>query len=164
MKASELRIGNWVKIKDEIFEEGYLTGYDVYTTNEFQITGFNDGSSMKDCKVICFYEIPGKLFGGTIHSGCRDLDIDPIPLTEEWLLKFGFEKIENFGVYSNIFGLNGFMVSLADYTNIHVDWADDGVGFHSIRCYEELFVNQLQNLYFALTGEELKLKEDESIK
>jgi len=47
MRASELRIGNWVKIKDEIFEDGWETGYDIYKTNEFQITGFNDGSAMK---------------------------------------------------------------------------------------------------------------------
>ena len=148
MKANELRIGNWVKIKDEIFEEGYLTGYDIYTTNEFQITGFNDGSSMKDCKVICFYEIPGKLFGGTIHSGCRDLDIEPIPLTEEWLLKFGFEK-----------------------TSLHY-LKKDGIIIQSEDNYFECFLgsivvklqwlHQLQNLYFALTGEELKIKEDEN--
>jgi len=147
MKANELRIGNWVKIKDEIFEEGYLTGYDIYTTNEFQITGFNDGSSMKDCKVICFYEIPGKLFGGTIHSGCRDLDIDPIPLTEEWLLKFGFVKHKTTDIYPT-------------FAKQMFNWNDGilyiiGYGFMN----HIKHVHQLQNLYFALTGEELVVKE-----
>jgi hypothetical protein len=104
------------------------------------------------------------------HLGCVVVDLEEtqdtiedyertkgIPLTEEWLLKFGFEKIEDFGVYSNIWHFKGVMVSLGNYINVHVDWADDGVGFHSIRCYEELFIHQLQNLYFALTGEELIL-------
>jgi hypothetical protein len=150
MKASELRIGNWVKIKDEIFEEGYLTGYDIYTTNEFQITGFNDGSSMKDCKVICFYEIPGKLFGGTIHSGCRDLDIDPIPLTEEWLLKFGFElDIEDDG-YSK----GKYKVSVSDEGCIFFIYDS----YYPIEICEFKHTHQLQNLYFALTGEELEIK------
>jgi len=150
MKANELRIGNWVKIKDEIFEEGYLTGYDIYTTNEFQITGFNDGSSMKDCKVICFYEIPGKLFGGTIHSGCRDLDIDPIPLTEEWLLKFGFENLSLTPKFDG------------SKCNFTFYWEVDEIVLREN--YEDIFitrisyVHQLQNLYFALTGEELEIK------
>ena len=51
------------------------------------------------------------------------------------------------------------MVSLGEYVNIHVDWAYDGdSGYHSIRCYEELDVHVLQNLYFALMGEDLTFK------
>lgn len=153
MKANELRIGNWVKIKDKIFEDGWETGYDIYKTNEFQITGFNDGSSMKGCKVICFYEIPGKAFGGFIHSGCRDIDIDPIRLTEEWLEKFSFEFDQDYGMF-------GF------FNKHHVVYkCDDGsFEFHPFctndkDCHIKLeYVHQLQNLCFALTGEELTLK------
>lgn len=77
-------------------------------------------------------------------------------ITEEILLKFGFEKRKDFDVYTNVWELGGFMVSLGEYINIHVDWADDGDdNYHSIVGYEELRVHTLQNLYFALTRKEL---------
>lgn len=72
-------------------------------------------------------------------------DLLPIPLTEEWLLKFGFEqnklsaKHNSFIWYENHIGIKGLL----------------GV----VKPYECKHVHQLQNLYFALTGEELKLKE-----
>lgn len=72
-------------------------------------------------------------------------DFEPIPLTEEWLKRFGFEK---------------------DAT----DWWYIGESIGLKRYNDETFkayvpnvdvkhVHQLQNLYFALTGEELELKE-----
>lgn len=162
MKASELRIGNWVKIKDKIFEDGWDIGYDIYKTNEFQITGFNDGSSMKDCKVICFYEIPSKMFGGFIHSGCRDIDIDPIPLTEEWLEKLGF----TLGGYNMLFwyheklkGLDFAGINWADAEYPEYQFLNYGIG---TEIYQVYYVHQLQNLYFALTGEELILTKNET--
>jgi len=69
-------------------------------------------------------------------------DLDPIPLTEEWLLKFGFSKNENRNVFEN-------QVMLI-YKQDGVFWFDlisDSV------CIEN--VHQLQNLYFALKGKEL---------
>lgn len=78
-------------------------------------------------------------------------EINPIPLTEDWLLRFGFEKKEtNFG-YSketeegNIF-INNYFVFNFD-------------GFNIAMSTELKSVHQLQNLFFALTGEELKLSE-----
>jgi len=158
MKANELRIGNWVKIKDKIFEDGWETGYDIYKTNEFQITGFNDGSSMKGCKVICFYEIPSKMFGGFIHSGCRDIDIDPIPLSEEWLLKFGFKK-ENDSFYYG----NGWLDVSIPTVHYSFDIWRGNENYPTTSDWSEIpisvdYVHQLQNLYFALTGEELVVK------
>jgi len=32
------------------------------------------------------------MLGGRTHSGSRDIDCEPIPLTEEWLVSFGFES------------------------------------------------------------------------
>jgi hypothetical protein len=146
MKASELRIGNWVKINDGYFEDGKEIGYDLYKTNEFQIMGFNDGSFTEGCKVICFYEIPSEI-GGLVHGGCRDLDIDPIPLTEEWLLKFGFTEHKTTDIYPT-------------FAKQMFNWNDGilyiiGYGFMNHIKY----VHQLQNLYFALTEEELKIKD-----
>jgi hypothetical protein len=67
---------------------------------------------------------------------------EPILLTDEWLKRFGFTKDEKY--YSK----ESFDVDL-----------DEWFGFHKmvISCPLK-YVHQLQNLYFALTGEELTLK------
>lgn len=76
-----------------------------------------------------------------------------IPLTEEWLLKFGFEEYEFedeiFGYVLNDFGyVNEFQFMI----RIFID-------FEGILIQKPIkFVHQLQNLYFALTGEELTIK------
>jgi hypothetical protein len=75
-----------------------------------------------------------------------------IPLTEEWLLKFGFEKNNN-----NQFILMEGSVDILFNKDLN-GWTCDGINF-SINMTEH--VHQLQNLYFALTGKELKLKKDE---
>jgi len=72
----------------------------------------------------------------------------PIPLTEEWLLKFGFEKIgRNFTTKDNFV----IWLSLSSET---YQFRLHGYG----KDIEIKFVHQLQNLYYALTNEELKLK------
>ena len=133
MKTSELRLGNLVQY---------------------------GGTTAKVCQIeksFFYCETDGNdFFTRDGESGAK-----PILLTEEWLLKFGFGKIKDFDVYTNVWEFKGFMVSLGDYINIHVDWVDDGVdNYHSIIGYEELYVHTLQNLYFALTGEELTFKSE----
>jgi hypothetical protein len=132
MRAAELRLGNLIYVKCIAKECGY---------DEFEA---------QECNI---YNIKGVL------EGNEDFLYKPIRLTEEWLIKFGFTKIENFDVYENVWGLKGFMVSLDDdYINVFVDWADEvGHGYHSIVCYEELFVHTFQNLHFSLTLNELTL-------
>ena len=75
----------------------------------------------------------------------------PIPLTEEWLLKFGFEKKQG-GLESVYFILAG--KCLLEYNLTH-KFADI-VRKVNLDLFIELeYVHSLQNLYFALTGEEL---------
>jgi len=72
----------------------------------------------------------------------------PIPLNEEWLVKFGFEKDKSafiygyYALYNNEIYWSGGVYSACD----------------SISNIEIKYVHQLQNLIFALTGEELTLK------
>ena len=80
---------------------------------------------------------------------------EPIPLTEEWLLKFGFEEVE----YKN--SVNGWVIDskiwfeVSKFNYNHFMWSDD-----SRDIFTELkHVNQLQNLYHALTGNELTINE-----
>ncbi len=92
--------------------------------------------------------------------------VKPIPLTEEWLLKFGFEIIDTYfneGLTVNTYGIN-----ITDCNNdeklICCDWdMTFSIGdYNEDDCYvmnnDIQYVHQLQNLYFALTGEELKIK------
>ena len=69
----------------------------------------------------------------------------PIPLTEKWLLDFGFENKEENWEKSDS-NLWDFLIIL-DYESF----------MYSYSKLEIKHVHQLQNLYFALTGEELTL-------
>ena len=71
----------------------------------------------------------------------------PIPLTEEWFLKLGFHKYK--GDNSDCF-LNDFETSCNRELFF---WK--GTYIQNIK-----YVHQLQNIYFALTGEELTFKSE----
>jgi len=124
IKASDLRIGNliWDSEENKYFEVEQLKKY--------------VGS-----EIWVFYR------NGSIK--CKE--VEPIPLTEEWLLKFGFEKNSYWYKDDNlirfVFDDNGWLhCSIGDN--------DKGILYNKIK-----FVHQLQNLYFALNNEELKFKE-----
>jgi len=87
-------------------------------------------------------------------------DIKPIPLTEELLLKCGFERIfENSNLFLNI------------TNDIYFYWYNDKLNGCVINHYmdsdnqlseltfdlEILHLHQLQNIFFALTNQELKI-------
>lgn len=86
---------------------------------------------------------------------------EPIPLTEEWLKRFGFEKFENSSICCTFH--KGFNEVTHDYL-FQVTWMKkrdgtlDDVFYRNARHKIE-YVHQLQNLYHALTGEELETKE-----
>lgn len=123
MEASELRLGNWVQIKCVSKDPLVVDIWDNQEFNEFNMKSlmFND----------------------------PDFEYKPIPLTEEWLLKFGFKKLSHY--YFN----DDNYFSLIDYKNKINYVLDDDRGD-----YMELkHVHQLQNLYFALTNTELTTHE-----
>ncbi len=153
MKAQELRIGNL------IYARTTLHSWDAICS----ITGLNHKGIY--VKYGNGYIIPIK--------------INPIPLSEEWLLKFGFEKCLFFrdDVYSNeentahnSYRIDGYDcdILLKDPINsLERQIArNDTVGGHGFDVHAEFkennchianinYVHQLQNLYFALTGKEL---------
>jgi hypothetical protein len=74
-----------------------------------------------------------------------------IPLTEEWLLKFGFElDIEDDGYQKG-----KYKVSVSDEGCLFFI----NIGYYPEEIAEFKYVHQLQNLYFALAGEEIVVKE-----
>ena len=85
-------------------------------------------------------------------ESCSINDCQPIPLTEEWLLKFGFVD------------KNYTLELKAKRKTIVFNWFSKVVstgkrsGYYSRKYRHIKYVHQLQNLYFALTGEELEVK------
>jgi hypothetical protein len=78
-------------------------------------------------------------------------DIQPIPLTEEWLMKLGFIKKNGYGfIKKDLFGNLFYSVETKEHFIFQ---------YHELRIKIE-YVHQLQNLYFALTGEELIFKSE----
>jgi len=110
MKASELRIGNYIEVNGEIRQ---VTSGIIVTI---------DTISKPDTK--------------------------PIPLTEEWLLKFGFDE-------KGIGYAKGFIYLWHYDDGIFLELVSDSNSHNTPLKY----VHQLQNLYFALTGEELTIKD-----
>jgi len=121
MKSTELRIGNYVNVPNN-------------KQFPFRIDAF-EYCSEKFIKVAQEVRINGTEVHPLTWYG---KDLEPIPLTEEWLLKFGFKKLggyymlNEFTFNEGTFLWNNFCIS----TSIQ-------------------HVHSLQNLYFALTGDEL---------
>ena len=83
-------------------------------------------------------------------------EIYPIPLSEEWMLKFGFEKEEVDApaiATWNEWWLDGFEISSRG-----TEGGSENQFYYGVVTREVKYVHQLQNIYFALTGEELTLK------
>jgi hypothetical protein len=128
MKATELRIGNYV-LRSGHIEKVYQirnSGVDFYR-----------GQNKKSIITQSY-----------TYSG-----IEPIPLTEEWLLKFGFkyyslpsENNVKRGYYTMKYG-STFKIIISNKK------------YYFLNFRKEIeYAHQLQNLYFALTGEELTIK------
>jgi hypothetical protein len=132
MKASELRIGNLVDLGNRIAK--------VIEIGQLA------------CVVVDLEETQD-----TIEDYERT---NPIPITEEWLLNFGFEdkktcfNLSRKEILGHDFG--DFAVSKYDDTQMKVWRGHKYIGV----CHVQ-YVHQLQNLYFALTGEELTLKSEQ---
>ena len=91
-----------------------------------------------------------------ILSAANGMFFQPIPLTEERLLKFGFKNTDNEIDYSDFVkshvSINGCGSDKQEPFSfvLYINYRE-----HKI---EIKYVHQLQNLYFALTGEELQLQ------
>ena len=87
----------------------------------------------------------------------------PIPLTEEWLLKFGFEEIvfdseeTGYGVEYEISISHGSKMVVYDDMSFGIENNELDTHWLSLDFDKFSGVHQLQNLYFALTGEELEI-------
>ena len=88
------------------------------------------------------------------ESTTEQLWCKPIPLTEEWLLKFGLQS-------NKWFCENSFCIVEDKTEDTHYGWSmkvQNASRTKEIEFSYFKYVHQLQNLYFALTGEELTFK------
>jgi len=101
-----------------------------------------------------------KISGGLVVVQYIPLDIDmdnygSVKLTEEWLLKAGFEHILNEHTNADFWQIkrkkNDYRPHITIYKNRITVGNNTGVKYFND-------VHSLQNLYFALSGEELTIK------
>jgi len=130
---NELRIGNWLKI---------------------------NGRTQQVVDCMC------DSVNTKFHQGIPFDMIEPIPLTEDWLFKLGFEfdskdSFTDIMYYekkydSKLNKISGEITISVDSCGL-VQLSDNNIKWVDI-CKIK-YVHQLQNLYFALTGEELEVKQ-----
>lgn len=133
MKVQELRVGNLINHKErgQITVRSLEADFPEFTEGEMAINGFPES------------------------------ELNPIPLTEEWLLKFGFgfEKHPVYHFVSPDGRWYTYFVNRGYNPPGSEEFAFDKMtGGGEITLAFIKHVHQLQNLYFALTGEELTIK------
>jgi hypothetical protein len=134
MDAKELRHGNWVHHNDNWSNQN-----EDEKAHNFQWDAESHWYWIGEC--------------------CLNLekDIEPIPLTEEWLEKLGF--VSKYKSCHDRWSLNGFALDQAP------DEDDLGASIPAKQEFsydwrlEVKYVHQLQNLYFSIKQQELEIKE-----
>jgi hypothetical protein len=124
MKATDFRIGNIVDMGRE--GVGMISGYNLY-----QKSIHDNGGAVAD-----YYN-----------------EWKPITLTEDELIKLGFEFDSGYYKKEGKFFYPTICIMFETNTLLIEDMYNDNINIKKTE-----YVHQLQNLYFALTGEELQYK------
>jgi hypothetical protein len=135
LKANDLRIGNYITsgvngiFRDDLMFIGKVLEIGNEEREFEQI--------YCECEESFEWFFKGNYFG--------------IPLTEKWLLKFGFE----WSILHQAHYLNGFdfVIDICEHYSRVIKYRRNGEVITRIE-----YVHQLQNLYIAITGEELTIK------
>ena len=146
LRATDLRIGNWIADHNEekrFFKVEQITYSDK--SNVYYIH-YNNGCTK-----------------------CQVKYLDPIPLSEEVLLKCGFEKYQwqNAMYIKTVFGhlylhfyKDRIITSFKSITYDYEGQKMKSLGFIGRKESVEniIYLHQLQNLFYSLTGEELEVR------
>lgn len=136
MKAEELRIGNIVfaDAMSELLNEPMVIGgisYEVFLGECAYVSSkYNEGgSNLLHRHPICIMR--------------------PIPVTEDILLKCGFKVVHP--EYKDIYAIRNieYLVGCGDKSGMH---------WNGYQLPKTKYLHQLQNAYYAITGEELQVK------
>lgn len=107
-------------------------------------------------------------YGNTFDDNIFIAMLESIPITNEWLLKFGFVQEKN---------SNDFIITLRpEDTSLNLGENDDETGFYVLLCQKDedgftghdtiqmfhdlKYVHELQNLYYTLTRKELEINQN----
>ena len=83
-----------------------------------------------------------------ILSKDANFEFDPITLTEEWLIKAGFEKEDMADLGIHVY------IPISETADYCLSWSGGTIWLEQHDTGAK-YVHQLQNLYFCLTGEEI---------
>ncbi|MEG2063510.1 MAG: hypothetical protein RRY23_00065 [Alistipes sp.] len=142
MKPQELRIGNIVAINNPK-SHPFIVGVAL------RVTGIHENSNGYVVNLEHINKEPDTYY----ESYCQKIEfVEPIPITEELLLKCGFVKADGFyytcrcpfTLWSDPFDGSYNALSGTDYIAREIN-----------------YLQQLQNLYFILTNKELKAQFEE---
>mgnify|MGYP003670777804 CR=1 FL=1 len=144
MEAKELRIGNLVHYNANQKEVGTITGMQSAVSKQCYIYLNNRINSVLDLE-----------------------EIKPIPLTDEWLFKFGFIKMKNYRTKQLGHSKYDWFKDNTQFFSIekhHSGDFNEGETFYPTFTFNNCsfalqYVHQLQNLYFSLTKDELKIND-----
>jgi hypothetical protein len=146
IKAQELRIGNSNSCKSTALRVGnivqlcfeHIRGWYIATVTDI----FNDGTIKTDTHLAL-----GK---GYYFEG--------VELTEEWLLHFGFVIHSDYDYRNYTLLKNNFHISMWMGNGSPGGFEESGAFYWGDNYKKIQYVHQLQNLYFALVGEELTIQ------
>ncbi len=77
-------------------------------------------------------------------------EIKPIPITEEWLLKLGFERGENPHFITYKRGEIELLDNIGQFFRVY---------YSKTHLMDIKYIHELQNLFYCITGNELEMKE-----
>ena len=136
MKANELRLNNYIKLRGNLCQIVSISGLISESVSAVMIDKHRERRHL--------------------YGEMQDIEGDE--LTEEWLLKLGFNRSSYVSGFDN-----SVMIIYYEKSNLTIcNWGDDKLIMsnafsHGLRI-EVVYVHELQNLYFALTGQELTIK------
>lgn len=153
IQADELRIGNYVLIYRTL---STVTG--IHRSDKSIVVNPDDEKNnlqkyIDDCIAQTMGCIEVENEDDNVVPFYSEKYIEGVPLTEEWLLKLGLAKSSIVGRF-DFAGLN--LQSNDGY--FYLDYTDQYGEQEWCMEHKMKYVHQLQNLYFALTGEELNIK------
>lgn len=143
IKANELRLGNLLD-----------NGYNIVHVTSINLDYNEDREPISEIGVC----LNGNLYDEVvIKEAAFGIEVKPIPLTPEWLERCGLVNNEIMPSYKLHMAVRPYQTAIqgvfpGEWQVTLIDAVPYPIG-QTIK-----YVHQLQNLYFALTGEELQIK------